>query len=69
MATNREEIIIRAGFDGSTLASGLRQGTHQVKEFAHEVGRDLLSAFSAGAIVAQVENIFKKVESIKSGAS
>lgn len=69
MATNREEIIIRAGFDGTALASGLRQTTHQVKDFAKEVGRDLLSAFSAAAIVAQVENIFRKVEQIKSGAS
>lgn len=68
MATNREEIIVRAGYDGSALATGLRQSGSAVKDFAREVGRDLLAVFSAGAIYSRIDSIFQKVRSLRSGA-
>ena len=69
MATQREEIVIKAGFDNTALASGLRQASSSVTSFAKEIGRTMLAAFSAGAIIGQIENIFGKIKSLQAGAS
>jgi len=69
MATQREEIIVRAGFDNTALATGLRQANASVANFAREAGRSLLAAFSAGAVIAQIDSIFNRVKAIQAGAS
>jgi hypothetical protein len=72
MATNREEIVVRAGFDNTALASGLRSATSQISGWAKGVSNLVQGAFgyiSAAGLVASVEKAFTRVKEIQAGAA
>jgi hypothetical protein len=50
MATSREEIVVRAGFDNTALASGLRSSAQSVTQWATKIGGAIAGAFAAEKI-------------------
>lgn len=50
MATSREEIVVRSGFDNTTLASGLRSSAQSVTQWATKIGGAIAGAFAAEKI-------------------
>jgi hypothetical protein len=50
MATSREEIVVRAGFDNSALASGLRSSAQSVTQWATKLGGAIAGAFAVEKI-------------------
>lgn len=67
-----EEILLKLGVDGSTVARGLRSVEESVQESAkrmrkgfNEVFEHLGSAFTAGALIAGVERLMSRVHDLK----
>src|SRR3954467_5158507 len=67
-----EEILLRLGVDGSTVARGLRSAEESVHESAkrmregfNEVFEHLGSVFTAGALIAGVEKLMGRVHDLK----
>jgi hypothetical protein len=66
--TQREEIVVRAGFDNTALASGLRSAKGMVQDVASSIGRTVMGFLSVGALMSGVNSLVNKVMQIKNAA-
>jgi hypothetical protein len=66
--TQREEIVVRAGFDNTALASGLRSAKGMVQDVASSIGRTVMGFLSVGAIIGEVNSLVNKVMQIRNAA-
>lgn len=64
MATNREEVVVRAGFDNTALASGLRKASSLVGSFASEASR----LIGGGLLLAGMQKVISKFDELKDRA-
>ncbi len=64
MSTQKEEIIVRAGFDNTALASGMRTAGHQIKEWGQEVVSVIAGAFAVEKIAEFSEHIISFAKNI-----
>ena len=64
MATQKEELIVRAGFDSTALASGLRSTVGQVQHWGKEIGCYIAGAFALEKLVEFQKGIFEFAKSI-----
>ena len=72
MGTQREEIVVKAGFDNTALASGLRQAEGMVSGFSKSVKSAITGIFASVSIagfISMIDRAFKKVKDIQSGSA
>jgi len=68
MGTQKEEIIVRAGFDNSALAAGVRQSQNIVKEGFTEIKNYMVGALGAAAVFQGFKKVIDFADDLKDRA-